>query len=304
MKEIVMPKLNKRRVLLVIGICVVIALLGVVAGVGAKYVKSFRAVQSQLRANEFFFTVDLLGDTQEYADLQKEIHLFGGDAKSLTFRVQNYFDDLRINAKDIRYSVTLSCDNKDYTDYALTAGTLEEHTLTAGAKDTDAYTLSLPAGYAQFKGNTVVTATVKATDPYVKEMKLRFVLHGQPEPVIYRMEDRPGGTYATLIVMASEEIPAGALKLDWSAVNQASNLLQIDTNSKYVLDGTLSLAANDPNGGFLNQAINTLPMQAEESILIYFFKADPAADYSTIGDLVAEKSGGVYSVVIKEHADY
>lgn len=304
MKEIVMPKLNRRKVILLVAICLAVVLLGTIIGVGAKYIRDFASVQSQVLADDFYFTVDLLGDTQEKKDLSKEIHLYGGEAKSLSFQVQNYFDDLRINEKDVSYTVSLSCDRNDYSGYSFSAGSAGSYTLSKGAKAINGYTVNLPEGYAALHGNTTVTATVKSTNPYVKEMKLHFVLHGQPEPVVYRVEDQVGGTYATLIVMASETINAGNLKLDWSAVNSGSNLLQVDTNSKHILDGSLVLTTNDPNSGFLNQATTTQPMEENESILIYFFKADPTKDYSTVGELVAEESGGVYTVAIKEHANY
>ncbi len=302
MKEIVMPKLNKRKWALIIAICLAVVVLGGVVGVGAKYVKDFFSVQSQLRANEFFFTVDLLGDTQEYADLTKEIHLFGGEQKSLSFKVQNFFDDLRINNKNITYTVSADC-NTAYSGYTLTKGgnaLAPSYTLTKDAAQGDAFTLTLPTGYAELTGNSTVTVTVKSNSPYTKTMKLNFVLHGQPEPVIYRMEDQPGATYATLVVMASEPIAANELAIDWSAVNSASNLLQIDTNSKHVLDGSLALTTNDPETGFLNQATTTQAMQQDESILIYFFKTDPTKDYSTIGDVIATKKNGAYQVVIQE----
>ena len=300
MKEIMMPKLNKRKVILLVAIVLAVCLLGTIIGVGAKYIRDFATMKGQVLADDFYFTIDLLGDTMEEEDLSQEIHFYGGDAKNLSFKVQNYFDALRINGETIDYKVEFSCDNKSYSGYSISQD--GSFSMEANVRTAHSFTVSLPAGYEALKGNTTVTVNVTSTNPYVKAMKLKLVLHGQPEPVLYRVEDQVGGTYATLIVMASEQIDAGELKLDWSAVNQEANLLQIDTNSKHVLDGTLTLTTNDPNGGFLNQATTTQVMQKDESILIYFFKADPTKDYSTLGELAAPLQGGQYTVTMQERA--
>jgi len=303
MKEILKPKWNKRKIILLAAICLAVVALGGIVGVGAKYIKEFASVRNQIRANEFFFTVDLLGDTQEYSDLDKEIHLFGGEAKSLTFNVQNYFDDLRINDKNITYTVSATC-NTSYNGFTLTQGgntPAASYTLTKDVANHQAFTLALAEGYATLEQNSVVTVTVRSTVPYTKTMKLKFVLHGQPEPVVYRVEDQPGATYATLIVMVSEPVAANQLALNWSSVNQNANVLQIDTNNKYVLDDTLELTTNTP-GTYLQGATLTRSLQEKESMQIYFFKTDPTKDYSTVGDIVAPKENGAYQVVIQERA--
>ncbi len=307
MNKVLTPKQNKtRRALLIVAIVLTSALLCSIIGVGAKYIFSFNSLANQVRANDFFFTVDLLGDTNEYEELSTDVHLFGNDQKVLSFNIQNYFDDLRVNEKDIKYSITYTCDNDNYLGYELTDSNSQEvssgfaTTLEKGSQLAHTYTLTMPAGYETLLKSPVITVTVKSTEPYTKEMKINFILHGQTPPVTYRVEDKAGDTYATLIVMASEQISAGKLRIDWSDVNNGANNLQIDTTSKFVLND-LTLSTNNPGSSYLTTAVTTRQVLEDESILIYFFKADPTKNYSTNGDVEAVKTGDIFEIEITEN---
>ena len=186
-------------------------------------------------------------------------------------------------------------------------GVAADGTMTAGTAETDTYTLSLPTGYEQQGKPTVVTATVKSSTPYTKEMKLNFLLHSTDAPVTYRVVDNPGDAYAKLIVMVSEDIAAGKIKVDWSNVNASANTLQIDTTSPQILDGTIELSGvNDPGDttynpdGYLKQVTTTKALGKGSSMQIYFFKSNPALDYSK-PDTQLALVDGVYTATIEQN---
>lgn len=284
---------------------IIALLLCLVVGIGARYVyvTSTKPV-TQISALDFYFTVDLLGDTNELSDLEKDIHLYGGNAKTVSFNVQNYFDELRINAKEIKYTVDVSTDLDSYDGKWTITSAPSDKTMTAGTAETDTYTLSLPTGYEQQGKPTVVTATVKSSTPYTKEMKLNFLLHSTDAPVTYRVVDNPGDAYAKLIVMVSENIDAGKIKVDWSNVNAQANILQIDTTSPQILDGTIALSGvNDPanqTSGYLSQVTTTKALGKGSSMQIYFFKSNPALDYSK-PDTQLALVDGVYTATIEQN---
>ena len=79
------------RTSLIAVVCLLVLALGV--GVTARYVRRMENTQNQVSAKAFYFTLDMLGDTQEEVDLIRNFELYGGNEKKLTFYVQNYFDD-------------------------------------------------------------------------------------------------------------------------------------------------------------------------------------------------------------------
>ena len=260
----------------------VLSVLSLTIGIAARYLYIKVAKPGEVVARDFYFTVDLLGDTNELSDLEKEINLFGGGEKTVTFNVQNFFDELRVNEKDIVYTASVTTDYNAYKGVPELTSSVDD-TLPASVKTSDAYTLTLPVGYEQTGVPTKVTVTVRSSKPYVKEMKLHFLLHSTPAPVSYRVEDNAGDPYATLIVMAHETIAKGLIQIDWSQVNQTSNMLQIDTTSPQVIDGMVLAGDNNPSSqnGYLKTVTTTKPLAAGASMQIYFFKSDPTQNYST-----------------------
>lgn len=290
-----------RRIALIALLCVFITSLSLLTGVFAKYMKELRSVNNQIRANDFYFTIDILGDTNEYTQLSRDINLYGTDSKTVFFTVQNYFDDLRINDEAIKYTVAASCDNDAYTAYSLTGAA--SGTLPASAQTNEVYTLSIPAGYASTDGTpTTVTVTVKSSSPYTKTMKLNFILNSSEADVTYRVEDNAGDAYATLIVMAGKAVNANAVTVDWSAVNATANVLQVDSVSKNILDSNVTLTTNDTTS-YLKSATITKALAKQESVKIVFFKTDPTKNYSTNGDISAQESNGKYTVTINENTN-
>lgn len=279
-------------------IIIAVLLLSLVVGISAKYIYDTIGEKTQAVALDFYFTIDALGDTNEMDELETDIHLFGGGEKNVAFAVQNYFDTLRINEKDIKYTVELQCNDAGYENKAVFTQEPDNYTMEASSgRHQDEFIVKLPTGYEQQGKTVTVTAVVKSSSPYVKEMKLNFVLHSEDAPLTYRVEDNTGDNFATLIVMSNDDIPAGKLLIDWSAINQSENVLQIDTTSPHVLDGTLELDSNDPSTSFLKQVTTTRSIAKGESIQIYFFKSNPNENYN-IPDTAVTPVSGIYNISI------
>lgn len=276
---------NKRRVTPMMVVIALVLTLSLVVGIGARYIYIRSTTRlTQVSALDFYFTVDVLGDTNELTELEKDIYLFGGNTQTATFSVLNYFDELRTNSKAIDYTVKVEDDNANYDSYTLTSGAestplAPSYTFTeGGTKQSNDFTLTMNAGYTK---TTKVTVTVKSSSPYVKEMKLNFILSRNDAPMKYRVDDKAGNNYATLIIMANEAIAADKIQVSWSDVNATENKLQLDTTSPHVLDGTVIPAANKPaSNGYISTITTTRAIKANESIQIYLFKADPNEDYS------------------------
>jgi len=265
-----------------------------------KYLANSGYQDNQVVPKTFYFTVDMLGDTvpgsQEHPSTQ-EFNIYGGGAKTLTFNVQNYFDDTRINAEEITYTASISNESTFNDGLSLKYGgnAATEQTMAGGEKTSHEYTLDFPGGY---KDEDRVIVTVASSMPYKKTLTLVFKLHDHKAPVSYRVEDRVGSNYATLYLMFNEDVDKGNMEVVWSSLAEE---IFVDTTSEYILDDNLTLTTNNPatQGGTLETATITKDMKTESSILIYFFKADPSKDYSTLPlgeDQAADKSESKYIV--------
>ncbi len=277
-------KVNKKNKWLV-GVLVLAGLV-LLLGIGyiaAKYLANSAYETNQVVPKSFYFTVDMLGDTvpdsQEHP-LTQEFDIYGGGQKTLTFNVQNYFDDARINEDQIAYTASISDKSTFNHNLTLTynGNAATQQTMAGGEKISHEYTLVIPGGY---KDEDKVIVTVASSKPYAKTMTLVFVLHDHKAPVSYRMEDRVGSNYATLYLMFNEDVAKGNMDVVWSSIAEE---IFIDTTSEYILDENQTLTTNNPadQNGTLETATITKKMEAESSILIYFFKADPSKDYSTL----------------------
>lgn len=301
MRSILSEKLNtKRKTILIVSVVIVVLVICTIGGLTAKYIYDNIGKDTQVVARDFYFTVDLLGDTNELSDLETDIHLFGGGDKTVPFTVKSYFDDLRINNKDITYTATIECDNGSYNKATFTTKP-SDFVMTANVKADDAYVISMPAGYERAGKTTTVTAVIKSSAPYEKEMRLNFVLHADDAPMTYRVEDNAGDAFATLIVMANEDVAANKITVDWSTVNNGANNLQVDTTSPQVLDNTVKLTTNTPGSSYLTGITTTRALKKGESIQIYFFKADPSVSYSKPDTQVSANASGVYALTIEQN---
>lgn len=267
----------------------VLLVTAIAVGITAAY-RSEDDYEGTAAASRFYFTVDLLGETVADSSLTKTVHLYGGNAKVLPFTVQNYFDSLRITERDTAYTVSLAASGA-----TASMNEIGDSSLAGGVKSEKAYQLSIDAGYDD---SATVTVTVRSTEPYVKEMRLIFVLHTYEAPLTYRIEDEAGVLNARLILMANVDIEKGKLVFDWSnakttgGVSQnTANILPVDSNNTYVIGNTVSL------GEYLKSITVQKNLSAGQSIAIDFMKTDPAANYSIEETKVYPDAGGHFTII-------
>lgn len=272
-------------------ILILVTLIGVTS---AKYIQTRRTTDNAISAEGFYFTVDLLGNTNEKKDLTKEIHLYGSGTQSITLNVMNHFDKLRVTNSEIKYSVSVTSTYEGIQikkgNESYSSGT--SCTMESGRSVTDPFTVTIPGG---FPDQQEVTITIASSKPYKKEMNLNIVLHTMDSEVSYRVEDSVNSPYATLIVMSNVDVVKEKLIIDLSAINDTNNVLQVDTTNAYVLDDNLVLNINDPNNGYLKQVKNTKKIDAGASLAIYLFKTDITKNYS-VGDKPVMIVDGIYTI--------
>ena len=245
----------------------------------AKYI---REKQSDIvvTSKDFFFTVDLLGDTINDEDLSKSYVLAGGDSKEIIFYIQNYFDDYRICDTDVKYKVpmNITSTNSSYDSNSIVLSNQVdvEHLLNKNTKDLDKWTLSIPEGYGD---NTKIEISIKSSSPYVKEMKLEFSCMTYDKEYSYEVIDEVNSPIAKLIVKTNVDIPAKSLIVDFSSINSTSNVLQIDVTNPYIIP-TLNTNKLPDGQTYYKSIVNTIKISAGEAIEIIFYKTDLSKNYS------------------------
>ena len=291
--------IKKKRIIgySILGLSLLLAIL--VTGVVGKYFVN-KDSENEVTTEDFYFTVDLLGETVEPETLTREINLYGGNSKVLTFSVRNYFDSLRYSSfSNLKYNEPIVDSTSTYG-----AGDTSKANIVKGEKITNGnlvdvpYTLNISSGYVE---GDVINVVVKSTEPYKKTLALKFVLHTTGAPVKYRLEDTTGSTYARLIIMSNIELTVGNMVVSWKDI---SSEISVDTTSEFVLDG-LELYTNKPTeynsfSGELYKIVITKTIKGKESIQIYFFKNDPSKNYS-VSDTEAVLSDGKYVIELKNN---
>lgn len=287
-------KLNKKY-LIIITIVLLVVCLSVVGVTFAKYISS-RDIDDDIVSDKFYFTVDVLGNTVEDSTLSKKFEFYGGDTKTLSFKVQNYFDDYRITEGNTEYKVEFETSN-GYSKVSLNKTT---GSFTGGNKTADTITLTVQEGYTN---GTEVKVIVSSVTPYTKKMTLTFVLYTYDAAIKYYINDAVNKTYAELIITSNIEVPVNKLLVDYSAINSISNILQVDLTNYYLLDqgGSLTTTTNDALNSefdFYKKVTNTVKIIAGEAIVIRFFKSDITKNYS-VSETNVVQDGEKFTITLK-----
>ena len=261
---------NKKVFILILALCLGSCLL-LISTISLSKYYSNRPFISTVGSDKFYFTVDLLGDTNLGDDLSKTYDLYGGDSKNISFFVRNYFDSLRITGSNVSYTVSLDGSAKTSASLNISSGSLTGSTL-----DQDEIKLSITEEYSNLD---TVEVVVTSTSPYVKTMRVIFVLHKYAEVVECHLNDSSGSMIAELSIKANVLVKAKSMTIDFSTINSSSNALKIDSTNAYLLD---SENTNDPGTGWLKLVVLTLDIDAGESLTINFFKEDISKNYSTL----------------------
>lgn len=247
----------------------------------AKYIANRNLEGDIVETEDFYFTVDLLGDTNFEESLTRTIALYGTAEKQINFKTMNYFDSERITKTAISYSINLESNNSYFptlSDESAVFTSKEFSFTNSNTAQDESFSIIFNEG---FSNGTIITITIGSTVPYTKTMKLIFTLNTYDFDVSYRIVDNEGDSFATLIITCNEDIAKEKLYIDWSNVNSQSNALLVDMTNPYLLDG-LQLITNAPVGDYLVKMYNTMAIKQGEVISIKFFKEDFEIDYSKV----------------------
>lgn len=261
------------------------AALMLVGGLAARYFWQSWSEYATVTSEPFYFTADLLGDTEMTANEENLYslnsssgtwHLYGGGEHKVDFTIQNYYDDLRITQNVIEYTVTVKNDNTGATIKDTTTDTELSSPQTLGTSTTSddgkvSYTkaeqklsLTIPSGYTEEK---TVTVEITSTKPYKKTLELNFVVHPAGKGLIYEVVDSINSPYAELIIRNDTDKEVQPY-IDWHETSLS-------------IDNTNELTFKYADGAFTQQAgIENKVMQISrnlnigESVSIYFFKSE------------------------------
>lgn len=286
----------KKRIVLFIVIVLTIFTVSISVVSLAKYY-SERKMSSEIISDKFYFTVDLLGNTNDSEDLTKTYHLYGGDEKDISFNIQNYFDDLRITENDFSYKVTVEDELSLATSTILT-GSLEGNT-----KNSTSCSINIKKGYTD---NYLVKVIVESTSSYEKTMTINFILHTFDSNMEVVIKDSSSSMMAELVISSNVDIVEKSLIIDYSDINKTANNLQVDMTNSYLLDGTSIITNKIPDGKtFLQTVTVTRSISSGESVSILFFKDNISVNYAlseiTITNTIVD-GDMIYRITIIESA--
>ena len=267
-----MKKINKTIILVFIISFLSILSISIVL---ARYIK-LKTDNIGITSDKFYFTVNLLGDTNTDESLFKEYHLYGGDSKEIGFVIQNYYDELRYTQEDTIFTIEIIEGN----DISI-INVNKDNKLIGGNCNSISCSLLINEGYNDGK---IVKVKIESTKPYIKTMYLSFVLHNYVSDFEVNLNDSVGSLYLEVILNSNVDIKAKGIIIDYSGINVDSDILQADLTNNYLLDDNNELNTNKLNDGqtFLKKVSITKNVKAGEAISIYFFKTKPSENYKNI----------------------
>ncbi len=288
--------MNKNKILFIFLVVIMLCTIATFGITLSKYIKE-KNNKIGLTSDKYYFTIDLLGNTNEINQLEKTYTLYGGDSKEIDFYIQNYFDELRITKSDITYSATV-VEGSDYASINL-EGT---QTLIGNTKNETKCTLFINEGYPH---NTSIKVKVSSSLPYQKDMFLNFVLYTYESNIDVKFNDSVGSMYLELIIDANINIPAKKLIIDYSSINNISDKLKVDLTNNYLLDDENQIITNKISEGstYLKSITITKDLSLGEAISIYFFKEEISVNYASLEYTILSSvvdSEVVYTITLSE----
>ena len=241
----------------------------------SKYFSS-KSTGTIVNPEKYYFTIDLLGDTNTSESLNKEYDLYGGDSKSIPFVIKNYFDELRISPSNINYFVSIE-EGNEFANVNLTGDGI----LNGGILDSENCLVLINAGYSN---DTRITVKISSTSPYTKTMRITFILHTYESNVQALINDSDKSLTAELVISTNVNIENKCLIIDYSNINKTTNNLQVDLTNYYLLDDGSQIITNKLNVGesFLKSVTLTKSLHSGEALSILFFKSNISIDYSSL----------------------
>ena len=305
-----------RQILYIGGLLAAVCCL--LAGIWARYIHQTITENSQITAENFYFTANLLGDTKmtavdgtsqesyAFGDASTEgtWSLYGSSEHQIQIQVQNYYDELRVTPREIAYtgSVTVTDaggnaitigDASSFPELKINNNTFVSSRLsTNGGANSDTLTLDIPSSVSwNYADGTVVTAKIESTSPYRKTLTMRFILYAADTTLKYQVIDSVGSPYAELILMTNV---ANTIQ----PVLQWSKDLNIDNTNPltFTYDSDKGTFAQQSGMTERNMKISEA-LQTGRSESIYFFKNDTTKNYSQ-RETVVFPQNGTYTVQI------
>lgn len=272
-------------------IIMIVIILLLLVGVLSKYIFDHQTDVSQVTADKFYFTVDVLGDTTMESDgngndsfgeksTTKTWQLYGASEHQMKIKVQNYFDELRINDQDIEYKADVNVEDPNgkmisFDRLELKDGdqTFKNGKLIGKEKQNQTLILQIPSyDKWNYKDGTTVIAKIQSTSPYKKTLTMRFILYATDTSLKYKIVDDAKRPYAELILMSNVEKEVQPY-LVWSKE------LQIDNTNPYTFQHEKGEFIQQSGIEERNMQISK-PLKTGESESIYFFKSDRSKNFS------------------------
>jgi hypothetical protein len=292
-----------------LALAVAVCALLVIGVVAAKSILNLSSEAGAMTSTEFYFTANVLEDTQMVADENGQYslpedasgtwNLYGGGEHTLTITLQNYYDDLRITQGEIDYTVSLvassdgasfSVDGNGGADLSTSDGTSNPDIATryslgsvnSVAQATQKLSLKIDALPDDVTEPKTVKVMVKSSAPYEKTLQLTFNVYPAGSGVTYEVVDSANSLYAELIIRnnTTQEVQS---TLKWS------DALSIDNTNELTFTGEKGTFNQQPDINDRSMKLSRT-LNPKESVSIYFFKSDNT-NYTTAETPVSVSDG-------------
>ncbi len=194
----------------------------------AKYTTGFESDYQQADTSDFYFTSDLLSETEGNAYSQVCAGLQNAE---ISFTLYNYQDELNYTESDISYTVQYKLRTSDaYTDY--TTGTIP-----SGEKKSAPVTVPI-SGLNPTGTVAIVDIQVVSTAPYAKTLSASFTITERVATASMQVSDSAGSNAVTVTVTTGDTgglltitPPTGCIAEPASGLN--NNAMQVKANASY-----------------------------------------------------------------------
>jgi hypothetical protein len=182
---------------LIISLSVLFILVITITLVLAKYITNDDS-NIGLSSKEFYFTSDYLD--VEKTDKTFPEYILGKGVDDITFKLNNYIDDLQYTKTDIEYEVTVTDSSKNIVKV-----------LTGSISKTDSKN-SVEIKISDLTADTYIVVA-KSTSPYSKTIKAKFTIQSLDEDITYVVSDASGSPIVQVTITVADF--SGNINIKW-----------------------------------------------------------------------------------------